>query len=277
MCLHLLKAGYQCRVYNRSKDKAQEVLDHGGIWGVNPAQVAAESQVVFTMVGLPQDVQETVLGPNGVLVGAQSGSILVDMTTSKPALARQIYQQAADKGAQALDAPVSGGDLGARQASLAIMVGGDRVVFERIRPLFEVLGRDIAYLGPAGLGQDAKMSNQILIASTMIGVVESLLYAYRAGLDLDQVIDVLGQGAAGCWSLNHLGRRIVQGDFRPGFYIRHFIKDMGIALEEAQRMGLALPGLALANQFYLAAQAQGLEGLGTQALYKVLKQLNSLS
>lgn len=275
MCMHLLQAGYTCAVYNRTKSKAQDLLEAGASWCDTPGEVAAQSDVVFSIVGFPPDVEETMFGAEGVLAKARPGTVVVDMTTSKPALARQIADKAAEQDVQALDAPVSGGDLGARKGTLAIMVGGEKSVYEQVLPLFEIMGENIAHMGPAGAGQDTKMSNQILIAGTMIGVVESLLYAYRTGLDLDRVIDVIGTGAASSWSINNLGRRIVQGDFAPGFYIKHFVKDMGIALEEAQRMNLSLPGLALVNQFYVAAQAQGLEDLGTQGLYRVLARLNA--
>jgi 3-hydroxyisobutyrate dehydrogenase len=196
------------------------------------------------------------------------------MTTSEPSLACRIYEEAKAKSVFSLDAPVSGGDLGAREGTLSIMVGGDEVVFNRVLPLFQLMGRNIALMGGAGMGQHTKMSNQILIASTMIGVVESILYARRAGLDMNQVIDLVGKGAAASWAYSQLGPRILRDDFAPGFYIRHFVKDMGIALMEAKRMKLALPGLALANQFYMAAVAEGMETNGTQALYKVLDRMN---
>ena len=196
------------------------------------------------------------------------------MTTSEPSLAKRIAAAAAARGCAALDAPVSGGDVGARGGTLAIMVGGEQADFDRAKPLFEIMGENIALMGPAGSGQHTKMSNQILIASTMIGVVESLLYGQQAGLDQDEIIDVIGKGAAACWSINNLGRRIVQGNFDPGFFIKHFVKDMGIALAEARAMNLALPGLALAHQFYVAAMADGLEDLGTHGLYKVLTRMN---
>lgn len=276
MCEHLLRAGHNVLVYNRTKSKATALIEAGATWHDAPGELAAASDIVFTIVGYPDDVQATYLASDGLVRHARRDSILVDMTTSSPALARTIYTAAHTAGLAALDAPVSGGDVGARQGTLAIMVGGDREIFDRVLPLFQLLGENIAFMGGAGAGQHTKMSNQILIASTMIGVVESLLYAHKAGLDLDGVIDVIGKGAASSWSINNLGRRIVKGDFDPGFFIKHFIKDMGIALEEARRMHLALPGLALAQQFYLAAQAQGLENLGTQGLYKVLERLNKL-
>ncbi|MEA4855953.1 MAG: NAD(P)-dependent oxidoreductase [Solidesulfovibrio sp.] len=276
MCGHLLQAGHAVRVFNRSRAKALALEERGAVWCDTAAEAARGSEVVFTIVGFPRDVEEVYFGPDGVLAGAAPGSVVVDMTTSEPSLAVRIQAAAAARGLGALDAPVSGGDIGAREASLAIMVGGEEAVFARVKPLFELLGRNVRRMGEAGAGQHTKMSNQILIAGNMIGVVESLLYARRAGLDLDAVIDVIGSGAAGSWSINNLGRRIAKGDFAPGFFIKHFIKDMGIALAEARAMRLALPGLALVQQFYLAAQAEGLEDLGTQALYKVLERLSGL-
>ena len=226
------------------------------------------------MVGFPDDVREVILGTEGVLAGTKTGDTVVDMTTSSPDLARSIYRECVKKGVNALDAPVSGGDVGARDATLAIMVGGDQPVFEAIKPLFAIMGKTIALMGGSGSGQHTKMTNQILIAGTMIGVVESLLYAQRAGMDAHQVIDVIGKGAASSWSINTLGRRIADGDFHPGFYIKHFVKDMGIALQEARHMHLSLPGLALVHQFYVAAMAMGWENLGTQGLYQVLATMN---
>ena len=277
MCLHLVKAGYKAYIYNRTREKAQPLESEGAVWCDTPAKVAENSSVIFSIVGFPGDVEEVILGPEGALTTAAKGSVIVDMTTSEPVLADTIAEKASQKGILCLDAPVSGGDLGAREGKLAIMVGGDKSAYDRVLPLFQIMGENIAYMGPAGAGQHTKMSNQILIASTMIGVIESLLYAYKAGLDLDEVIDVIGKGAASSWSINTLGRRIVKGDFDPGFYIKHFIKDMGIALDEARRMNLSLPGLALANQFYIAASALGFENLGTQGLYKVFEQMNAVT
>ncbi len=274
MCLHILKKGYSLSVYNRTKEKAGELCSQGAAWFDTPGDVAAASDVTFTMVGEPSDVERVILGKGGVLQRSRPGSAIVDMTTSEPSLARGIYEEAKRKSVSSLDAPVSGGDVGAREGTLAIMAGGDEDIFKRVLPVFELMGKNIAYMGGPGMGQHTKMSNQIVIASAMVGVVESLLYAHRAGLDLNAVIDIIGKGAASSWSLNQLGRRIVKGDFAPGFYIRHFVKDMGIALLEARRMKLSLPGLALANQFYTAAMAEGLETEGTQALYKVLDRLN---
>ncbi|MCJ7651752.1 MAG: NAD(P)-dependent oxidoreductase [Candidatus Lokiarchaeota archaeon] len=276
MCTHILNAGYNLSIYNRTKEKANDLIKKGASWCLNPEEVAEKSDIIFTIVGFPQDVESVYLGENGVLSSIKKGAIVVDMTTSEPSLAQRIYKEAKEKGVSSLDAPVSGGDVGAKNGTLAIMVGGDKETYDKIFPLFELMGANIAYMGKAGAGQHTKMSNQILIASTMIGVVESLLYAYKAGNDLNEVINVIGKGAAGCWSINNLGPRIVEGNFDPGFFIKHFIKDMGIALKEAKNMKLSLPGLALAYQFYISATALGLENLGTQGLYKVLAKMNGI-
>jgi 3-hydroxyisobutyrate dehydrogenase len=230
--------------------------------------------VVFSIVGFPDDVRSVYLGEEGVFSADGDCACVVDMTTSRPALAREVAEAAASKGIAALDAPVSGGDVGARNGTLAIMVGGDRDAFERVRPLFDLMGSAISHMGGPGAGQHTKMCNQILIAGTMIGVCESLLYASKSGLDQQAVIDIIGRGAAGSWSINNLGPRIVKSDYAPGFYVEHFIKDMGIALREADAMGLSLPGLALVHQLYLAVRAQGHGRDGTQALMKALVALN---
>ncbi|NDV24166.1 NAD(P)-dependent oxidoreductase [Desulfovibrio sp. JC022] len=274
MCMHLIKAGNEAYVYNRTKSKADQLVAEGATWCDSPAEVAKQADIIFTIVGYPIDVEQTILGENGVLANTDSGKIIVDMTTSEPALAQRIAEESAAKGVGTLDAPVSGGDLGARNATLAIMVGGDQKTFDEVIPLFEIMGSNIKLMGKAGAGQHTKMCNQILIAGTMIGTVESLLYAHKAGMDLNEVIDVIGSGAAGSWSINNLGRRIADDDFNPGFFIKHFVKDMGIALDEAKRMNLSLPGLALVNQFYISAMALGYDELGTQALYKVLEKMN---
>ena len=273
MCSHILKAGFPVRVYNRTREKALPLIELGAEWCDSPAQVAEDAEIIFTIVGFPADVEETYLGEKGILAGADAGSVIVDMTTSEPSLAGKIHAAAAAKNIASLDAPVSGGDLGARNGTLSIMVGGDQTPYEQALPFFEIMGQNVKLMGGPGAGQHTKMSNQILIAGTMIGVVESLLYGYKAGLDLDEVIDVIGAGAAGCWSINNLGRRIAKGDFDPGFFIKHFIKDMGIALSESKAMGLTMPGLSLVHQFYVAASAMGYENLGTQALYKVLENM----
>src|SRR5256885_52854 len=273
MCQHLMDKGFKATVYNRTKEKTKPLLDAGAAYAETPRQVAERSDVVFAIVGFPKDVREVFLGEHGALAGSKSGTVLVDMTTSEPSLAREIYEAAKKKGVAAVDAPVSGGDVGAKNAALSIMVGGDKDVVEAIRPLFECMGKTIVHQGGPGAGQHTKMVNQVLIASNMIGVCEGLLYGYKAGLDLKTVLQSVGVGAAGSWSLNNLAPRIMDRNFEPGFFVEHFIKDMGIALEEAKRMGLALPGLALANQLYLAVQAQGWGRKGTHALMLALEQL----
>ncbi len=276
MCRNLMRAGHKATVYTRTKDKARELIDDGARWAESPSEAAAGADMLFTIVGYPSDVEEVYLGENGVFAGAKKGLTAVDMTTSKPSLAEELARRGLEYGISVLDAPVSGGDTGAREGKLAIMAGGDREAFEKVLPLFEVMGENIALMGAAGAGQHTKMCNQILIASTMIGTVESLMYGVKAGMSMDAVIDVIGKGAASSWSINNLGRRIARGNFDPGFYIKHFIKDMGIALEEAKRMQLSLPGLSLAHQFYVAASACGFDELGTQGLYRLFERLNGL-
>jgi len=276
MCSHLIKAGYKACVYTRTRQKAADLLSAGASWRGSPREAAASSDAVFTMVGFPADVEQVYLGPDGILSGARPGSVVVDMTTSDPSLAARIHGEAKKRSVASLDAPVSGGDVGAREAKLAIMVGGDRDAYEALLPLFRRMGETVSLMGGPGAGQHTKMCNQILIATTVTGVVESLLYARKAGLGPDAVIDIIGKGAASSWQINNLGRRMVKGDFAPGFYIKHFVKDMGIALDEAKRMHLALPGLALVHQLYQSAMATGLEDLGTQGLYKVLARMNGM-
>src|SRR5947207_858123 len=276
MCQHLMTKGYAATVSNRSKDKAQPLLDAGAAWGDSARAVAERSDVVFAIVGFPRDVREVFLGKDGALAGIKPGGVLVDMTTSEPSLAREIAEAARAKGVASVDAPVSGGDVGAKNAALSIMVGGDKDVVEAVRPLLECMGKTIVHQGPAGAGQHTKMVNQVLIATNMIGVCEALLYGYKAGLDLKTVLQSVGGGAAASWSLNNLGPRIIDRNFEPGFFVEHFIKDMGIALDEAKRMGLSLPGLALANQLYLAVKAQGYGRKGTHALMLALEQLSNV-
>jgi len=274
MAAHLQAAGRELYVFNRTKSKAEALIEKGAQWCNSPVDVAVTSEIVFTIVGFPADVEETYLGERGILSVKGSCRIVVDMTTSQPGLAQKIARVAAEKGISSLDAPVSGGDIGAKNATLAIMVGGKKQAFDEVLPLFEFMGKNIAYMGGAGAGQHTKMCNQTLIAGTMIGVCESLLYAAKVGLDQDAVIDIIGQGAAASWSINNLGRRIVKGDYDPGFFVEHFIKDMGIALKEAAALNLSLPGLALVHQLYIAVQAQGHGRAGTQALMLALKTLN---
>jgi 3-hydroxyisobutyrate dehydrogenase len=270
---HLMTAGFAATVYNRNRSKAEALLSRGARWADSPAEVARSSDVIFAIVGFPRDVREVMLGSQGALAGAAPGSVLVDMTTSEPSLAVEIYEAAKAKGVHSVDAPVSGGDIGAREARLSIMLGGEKGVVEALNPLWNAMGKTIVHQGGPGAGQHTKMVNQILIASGMIGVCEALLYGYKAGLDLPTVLQSVGSGAAGSWSLSNLGPRIMNNNFDPGFFVEHFIKDMGIALEESRRMGLCLPGLALANQLYLAVQAQGMGRNGTHALHLALAKL----
>ncbi len=273
---HLIAAGYSATVFNRSPDKTKGLVEKGAKLGRSPKEVAAESDVTFTIVGYPRDVREVTLGPDGTLAGAKPDSILVDMTTSEPALAREIAEAAKAKNVESVDAPVSGGDVGAKEARLSIMVGGETAPVQALQPLFETMGKTIVHQGPAGAGQHTKMVNQILIATNMIGVCEALLYGYKAGLNLETVLQSVGSGAAGSWSLNNLGPRMIARNFEPGFYVEHFLKDMGIALAEAKRMSLALPGLALAEQLYRAVEAQGLSRKGTHALMLALANLSAI-
>lgn len=276
MAGHLLKAGHVVTVHSRTKDRAKTLLDAGARWADTPADAARDAQVVCAMVGYPHDVREVMLGAQGALSTMKSGSVLVDFTTSTPSLAREIHDAAAKKGVASLDAPVSGGDIGAREARLSIMVGGPAEALEKVRPLFNTVGKTIVHQGAPGAGQHTKMVNQTLIATMMIGVCEGLLYGYKAGLDLDRVMESVSGGAAGSWSLSNYGPRMLKGNFDPGFFVEHFIKDMGIALEEAGRMNLALPGLSLAHSLYTALKAQGHGRKGTQSLILALERLSGI-
>ncbi len=268
MAGHLLAAGHALHVYNRSRDKAGELLAKGASWHDTPGDVAANVDVVITMVGYPHDVEQVYLGADGIVANARPGAILIDMTTSSPALATRIAAEAAARGIQALDAPVSGGDIGAREAKLSIMVGGDAAAFDAALPVLQRMGANVVLQGGPGAGQHTKMCNQIVIASTIMGVCEGLIYAKKSGLDTDTVLKSIGGGAASGFQLINLGGRIIKGDFAPGFFMEHFIKDMGIALAEAARMGLELPGLAQAKRLYDGLQAEGHGRSGIQALFK---------
>ena len=276
MCGHLLDAGYKATVFNRSPEKTKDLIAKGAAPAASPAEVAAVSDVIFTIVGFPEDVESVILGPDGVLGAAKSGSIIVDMTTSRPSLAEKIAAEAAARGVASIDAPVSGGDTGARNAALSIMIGGDADAVAQVDPLFQLMGKTIVHQGGPGRGQHTKMVNQTIIASGMIAVCEGMLYATKAGLDLPTVLQSVSSGAAGSWSLSNLAPRMIDGDFDPGFFVEHFIKDMRIALEEAAAMNLALPGLALAHQLYHAVVAQGHAKDGTQALMLALAQMNQV-
>ena len=277
MCQHVMDLGYTATIFTRTKSKADPLLKAGATWADSPAEVAESSDIIFTIVGFPEDVRQVYLGENGILTTAKSGSIVVDMTTTEPSLAIEIHQAARAKGVSSIDAPVSGGDVGAREARLAIMIGGDQEAVDAIHSLFEAMGQNIVYQGEAGSGQHTKMCNQITISGTMIGVCEALLYGAKAGLDLEIVLSTISKGAAGCWSLDNLAPRVLKRNFDPGFFVEHFIKDMGIALDEAKRMGISLPGLSLVHQLYLATQAQGHCRLGTHALMLALEKLSGVS
>jgi len=273
MCGHVLDAGYPVTVTTRTKAKAANLIARGATWAATPAEVAAASDMSFAIVGFPEDVRQVFLGPDGLLEGASAGDVLVDMTTSEPAPAIEIAGTCADRGVEAIDAPVSGGDIGARNGTLSIMIGGDPDPVEQVRPVFETLGKTIVRQGGPGAGQHTKAVNQILIATGMIGLSEALLYGQQAGLDLDTVMGSVSGGAAGSWSLSNYGPRMLGGDFEPGFFVDHFVKDMAIALREAASMKLPAPGLAMAHELYVSLQAQGLGRKGTQSLILALAHL----
>lgn len=277
MCGHVLSKGYPVTVHNRTRAKAQPLVDRGATWADTPRAVAEASDIVVTIVGFPPDVREVYLGSAGITGGLRPGAIAVDMTTTEPRLAREIYEQARSRGATAIDAPVSGGDVGARNATLSIMVGGDAAAVEVCRPLLEAMGKSIVHVGEAGAGQHTKLCNQIVISGTMIGVCESLLYGYKAGLDLETMLGAIRGGAAGCWTLDNLAPRVLKRNFDPGFFVEHFIKDMSIALDEARRMNISLPGLALVHQLYMAVQANGYGKRGTHALMLALEQMSNVT
>jgi len=268
MAAHLLKAGYTVHIYNRSKEKAKELITEGAIWHDSVSEVAEIADVIITIVGYPRDVEDIYLKEDGIIAKAKKGSYVVDMTTSSPKLAEKIYEKAKEKEIFALDAPVSGGDIGAKNGTLTIMVGGDERAFNELLPIFNVMGKNIVYQGRSGAGQHTKMSNQIAIAANMLGVAEALSYAVKAGLDPEKVLASIGAGAAGSWSLNNLAPRMLKGDFAPGFYIKHFLKDMEIALNSAKELGLNTPALSLAKIIYEDLKAKGEEDSGTQAIFK---------
>lgn len=275
MCGHILSAGYSVTVFNRTLSKAQFLCDRGAIIADSPKSVAAESDIVFTIVGYPKDVREVIIGENGVLQGLKPGGTVVDMTTSEPSLAREIFDYAKQKDCESVDAPVSGGDKGAKAGTLAIFAGGEETVVEKLKPLFDCMGK-VTYMGGPGLGQCTKLGNQITIASTMVGLVEGMVYAHKAGLDVEMYIKAISTGAAGSRSLDLYADRILRRDFDPGFFVNHFVKDLGISLRECQQMGLSLPGLALAQQLYVSLKAHGEGNLGTQALVLALERLNNV-
>ncbi|EID4718146.1 NAD(P)-dependent oxidoreductase [Listeria monocytogenes] len=268
MAGHLLEAGYEVLVYTRTKTKAEDLLEKGALWIKTPGELANKVDILISMVGYPKDVEELYLGENGFLENLAVGTVAIDMTTSSPALAKKMAEFGREKGIGVLDAPVSGGDIGAKNGTLAIMVGGSEEVFLKVKPIFDILGSSVILQGDAGAGQHTKMVNQIAIASNMIGVTEAIIYAEAAGLNPSSVLDSISGGAAGSWSLANLIPRVLKDDFSPGFFIKHFIKDMGIAISEAKQMGLELPGLTLAEKMYQTLAEQGLSEEGTQALIK---------
>lgn len=276
ICCRLLDAGFELTVSNRSRGRAEFLLNRGAAWADSPVDVAGSSDVVFTCVGFPADVRDVVLGPRGVLSWMGPGTIFVDMTTSEPALARTIAEAAATRGIDAVDAPVSGGDIGAREGRLTVMAGGSSAAIDRLAAVWRVIAARVVHCGPPGAGQHTKMTNQIAIASTMIGMCEALLYASRAGLDLSRVLEAIGPGAAGSWSLQNLAPRIVGGDFAPGFMVEHFLKDLGIVLAECRRMQIVLPGVALAERLYQSALALGHGRSGTQSLVIALAEASAM-
>ncbi|MCB0666176.1 MAG: NAD(P)-dependent oxidoreductase [Saprospiraceae bacterium] len=276
MAGHLLEQGYQLFIFNRTREKAEPLASRGATWCDSPAQVAKNASIIFTIVGFPDDVEEVYFGQDGIFSKINADSIVVDMTTTSPSLAVRIAEEGKAKGVGAVDAPVSGGDVGAKNGTLSIMVGGDKQSVDTVMPLLEIMGKNIVYEGKAGSGQHTKMCNQITIAGTMIGVCESLLYGHKAGLDLNTMLEAISGGAAGCWTLNNLAPRIVNRNFDPGFYVEHFIKDMEIALAEARGMNLCLPGLALVHQLYKAVEAQGHGRKGTHALSLALEHISNI-
>jgi 3-hydroxyisobutyrate dehydrogenase len=267
MAGHLLKAGYSLRIYSRTKAKASELLEAGAEWEAGSASLAASCSRVITMVGYPADVEEVYFGPRGLIENSKAGTILIDMSTSRPDLARRIFDAAKTKGVEALDAPVSGGDIGAKNATLTIMVGGESSAFDKSRPLFELLGKTIVLQGAAGSGQHTKMANQIAIAGNLAGAVEAITYARTAGLDPRRVLESIGSGSAGSWQLNNMVPRMLDGNFEPGFYVKHFLKDLRIALDAARDMKISLPLLGLAESFFSELERTGFGERGTQALY----------
>ncbi|CCO11856.2 NAD(P)-dependent oxidoreductase [Carnobacterium maltaromaticum] len=266
---HLLKDGYEVNIYNRTKSKADEVVSLGAIWQDTPKAVTIESDIVFTIVGYPKDVEEVYYSEDGIFAGATSEKILVDMTTSTPSLAQKIFATGRERKIEVLDAPVSGGDLGAKNGTLTIMVGGTKEAYQIVEPIFNVFSGKVKLQGAAGSGQHTKMANQIMIAGTMVGMSELLVYANAAGLELESVLDTVGGGSAQNWSLTNYAPRILREDFTAGFFVKHFVKDLKIALAEAEKMDIQLPGTSLAKELYEKLENQGHGNDGTQALIKL--------
>ncbi len=272
MAENLMNAGHELHIFNRTKSKADRLISNGAHWCSSPGEVASNSEVTFAIVGFPEDVESVFLGKDGLIEKSEAGKVIIDMTTSSPALAIKIAKEGRARDISAMDAPVSGGDIGAREAKLSIMVGGDKKTFDKCLPLFQIMGKNIVYQGPAGSGQHTKMCNQIAIASTMVAICESLIYAHKSGLDPKNVLKSIESGAAGSWSLSNLGPRILNNDFEPGFFIKHIVKDITIARDSARELGLNLPGLDLALKSYSKLEEMGLGEKGTQALFNLYKQ-----
>jgi 3-hydroxyisobutyrate dehydrogenase len=276
MAMHLVDAGYNVSVYSRTKSKSEKLISKGCDWYDTPAAIAENCDIIFTIVGYPRDVEEVYFGNDGVMQALKKDAVVIDMTTTLPGLAVKIDNATRDIGAWAVDAPVSGGEVGAINGALSVMIGGDEEVVNKVMPIMDFFSKNMVYQGKAGSGQHTKMCNQITIAGTMIGVCECLIYGRKAGLELETVLKSIGGGAAACWTLDVLAPKIVHGDFEPGFMVEHFIKDLGIALEEAEQMKLSLPGLALAKQLYLSVMAMGKGTKGTQALYLALEKMSGM-
>ena len=274
MCGHLVAAGYPVRVHSRTRGKADDLVEKGAVWCDTPAAAAAPAEIVFTMVGKPDEVHDVYFGTQGVFAGLEAGATVVDMGTTPPSLTRLISSHAISIGANAVDAPVSGGDIGARDGTLSVMAGGDEDVVESLQPLFDCMANTVAWMGAAGNGQHTKMANQLTAAGTMVGVCEALVYAERAGIDLEKLVAVISRGAAGCWALDNLAPRMISGDDAPGFMVDHFVKDLGIALDECEQMGITLPGLELASRLYRQTQDLGHGQSGTQALIHAIRALS---
>lgn len=272
MAGHLLEAGYPLVVFNRTRERAAGLVSRGARWASSAGEAASLADITITIVGYPTDVEAVYLEPGGIIERARQGSVVIDMTTSTPTLAVRIADAAASRGVLALDAPVSGGDVGAREARLTIMVGGDDAAYDRVLPLFQVLGKTVTHMGGPGLGQHTKMANQIAIAGTMLSVVEALAYAKATGLDAERVLGAISAGSAGSWSMSNYGPRILAGDMAAGFYVKHFIKDLRIAVAEAEAVGLDLPGLDLARRLYERLAEEGGQDLGTQALWQLYRR-----
>ncbi len=268
MADHLLVAGHELFVYNRTKAKAEALIQKGATWCEDVKTVAKETSLIFTIIGMPTDVESVYLGEEGLVQHAKANSILVDMTTSSPELAKKIATAATLKNIICLDAPVTGGDIGAKNATLTMMVGGEEAAFNEIKSILDLMATTIVYMGQSGSGQHAKMANQVAISGAVLGMAESLSYAKHANLDLESMLKILTSGSAASWQLQNMGPRILNHDYDPGFYIKHFIKDMNIALDESQQMGAQLTGLALALSIYKQLQDDGHENLGTQGIFK---------